>query len=344
MNGTFLKAMIFFLTLSSSFLFSDTASSRTEIRGVIDEDTKWTVNHSPYLLSENVVVQKDACLSIERNVVVIFSKGTRFFVQGRLDAYRAFFNGFFDVNNEEVFQYLPEAKGDLIRCAFVDLSLVFETSDVRLSTSVVSNRNGTGVTIGKGASPTVSDSSFHGNSYFAAYQLGKTPIKLTNCFWGAENGPSREGDGSGDAVGPNILFKPFQTKERFNFLLLYEMSVQKDTDNSDGNIQLGYHLVNMNATEHKVVLGASVHGPKNCVYHDPTSDIHATVPPGFHRYGRLFTIPPHAHKGLYDIHCSVMNDSLSEYYAYVRVKDGINIQDVHLLTSRKKIPFTNPDG
>ncbi len=336
--------MTLFLVLIGFLLISEPTFSQTKITGTIVKDTKWTVDQSPYVLLGDVVVEKGITLTIGRDTVLVFSRGSRFQVKGRLDAYRVFFNGFLQADNLETLLYLPGSSGSLTSCAFLDLNIVLDTSDIRLTYSVVSNHNGTGVTIGKKTSPHIADTSFHGNSYFAVYYQGSSSVKVTNCFWGSKTGPSDAGDGDGDAVSSNIHYTPFQPKEKIKFLILAKVIVQTGKIASDKSIQLTYHLFNMNHCDHEAVLGASLHGPEKTIIHHPESDIYTTITPGFHTFNREFKIPFNAEKGAYDVHCGIMNKHISGYFAYVKCKDKVIVVPSRLTKVKETLPATASDG
>ncbi|MCJ7811773.1 right-handed parallel beta-helix repeat-containing protein, partial [bacterium] len=58
--------------------------THTAIAENITTDTIWTLARSPYTITETVLVEFDATLTIEAGVQVFFNDGTRFLIQGRL--------------------------------------------------------------------------------------------------------------------------------------------------------------------------------------------------------------------------------------------------------------------
>lgn len=334
-GGTIMKSMAAGSALLWSILFSNMAFSQTHVTGAIEIDAKWTTDKSPYILSGEVVVEPDTSLDIERNVAIIFMQGARFVIKGDLEAYRVFFNGVFNASNEETLFFPSGSTGRLIRCVFLDLSLVFDSSDIQLTSSAVSNRNGTGVTVGKEFSPHMAHNSFHGNSYFAIYRKGKAPLKVTNCFWGAETGPSGEGDGDGDAVSSHIVYRPFKSKEELDFIILAMTAAETGDDPSGKTLRLTYTIYNLNCSDHKAVLGASLLGSDKRAYNHPASDIRITIPPGLHEYTRKFELPSGMQDGVYDVHWGVMNKDSSGYHTYVKKERLLEVLDGRLRRAKR---------
>jgi hypothetical protein len=58
----------------------------TSVGGYLSENTNWTVNNSPYIVEETVIVEPDVALSIEAGVEVRFANGTELIVDGSLTA------------------------------------------------------------------------------------------------------------------------------------------------------------------------------------------------------------------------------------------------------------------
>jgi len=327
MNRTALMTVAVVSALILPWLLPDTAVSRTDVTGPILNRVKWTADSNPFVLSGDVVVENGGRLIIERDAVLVFTSGARLRIKGHVDAYRVFFNGGLDANNEETLAFLPGSSGSLFRCAFLDLSLVCDTSDIRLTSSVVSNRNGTGVAVGGEVTPHIADTSFHGNSYFAVYRNGSDPLDVKNCYWGSKHGPSRKGPGEGDTVSSNIVFRPFRTRENVSFLILAKTAVDTSVDPSGRTIQLVYSLYNLNTFDQEAILGASLVGADQRTYSHPESDIDATISPGLHEFTRTFNIPADAKGGTYDLHWGVMTKHLSGYHAYVRQHGMVTVPD-----------------
>lgn len=344
MKKTALVTVVALSILVWPWLEPDTAFSQIDVTGTILDRVKWTAESNPYVLSGDIVVENGGSLIIERDVVVNFAPGATLRVKGQLDAYRVFFNGGLNANNQETLTFLPGSSGSLTRCAFLDLSLVCNASDMRLTSSVVTNRNGTGITVGSEVDPHIADTSFHGNSYFAVYRSGKDPLDIKNCYWGSEKGPSSEGPAYGDKVGSNIVFRPFRTKENISFLILAKTSMDIMEDQSGKTIQFKYSLFNLNTFDHEAVLGASLVGEGHRVYSHPESDINATISPGFHELTRVFELPVDAKDGVYDIHWGVMTKNLSRYHAYVRKYGVVEIQGEHLREVENNPSMNGEDG
>lgn len=56
----------------------------TEVGGYVSENTTWTLENSPYIVTEDIIIESDVVLGIEPGVVVKFAKGTNLVVDGAL--------------------------------------------------------------------------------------------------------------------------------------------------------------------------------------------------------------------------------------------------------------------
>jgi len=65
---------------------ADYSDSGTPVSGYISENTTWTLDGSPYIVIENVIVEPDVTLLIEPGVVVKFTNGTEMIIDGALIA------------------------------------------------------------------------------------------------------------------------------------------------------------------------------------------------------------------------------------------------------------------
>ncbi len=338
MNRTARNAVIVISILLGSYLLTGAALARTNIEGLITGDALWSAKDSPYILTGVVALEKGFTLTIERNVTVIFTPDSQLRIGGRLDAYRVFFNGAMDINNQETLSLPAGTTARLIRCAFLDLNLVFNSSDIRLTGSVVSNRNGSGITVGKNALPQITNTSFHGNSYFAVYRHGATPLKVINCFWGSDTGPSGAGKGDGDGVSANVIYRPFKSREENDFVFLVGTTVVNEAEAFARSIQLSYDIFNLNTSERDAILGATILGPDKGVINHPSSDIRTTLSSGFQAYTRVFKLPPNFKDGIYDLVWGVMKTDLSEYYAYVKQSEIVEIRNARSRTAKRNLP------
>ena len=336
--------MMALAVLAVGLLVSTAALGQTVVGGAIATHATWTVENSPYVLCGNVEVAPGAVVTIERYVTVTLTPGARFRIAGRLDAERVFFNGALAADDQESLVYLPGAAGRLARCAFLDLGLVFESSAIDLTDGLVSNRNGTGVTVARGVFPHIANTSFRGNSYFAVYRHGPDPLEVLDCYWGAANGPSGQGDGDGDQVSAKVRFRPFATSQPVNFLVLATTAVDTEGDAADRRLQLTYGIYNLNGADHAAVLGASLRGAHGQAVHHPDSDIRAIIPPGFHVFTRLFELPPGLQDGRYDLHWGVMGTGMHAYHAYIRQPDVVDLRDGRLNVVQPQPARMDADG
>jgi len=62
------------------------SSSGTPVGGYISENTTWTLDGSPYIVVEDVVVELGVTLNVEPGVVVKFTEGTNLVIDGTLAA------------------------------------------------------------------------------------------------------------------------------------------------------------------------------------------------------------------------------------------------------------------
>ncbi len=338
------KGIMALVMLAVALLVSNPAFSQTVVSGAVTTDATWTLENSPYVLSGDVVVAPGAGVTIEDYVTVTLRPGSRLRIAGRLDAARVFFNGVLAADDQESLVYLPGAAGSLARCAFLDLGLVFESSAIRLTSCVVSNRNGSGVTVAKEAFPQIANTSFHGNSYFAVYRHGTDPLEVIDCYWGAANGPSGQGDGDGDQVSANVRFRPFSASERVDFLVLATTSVETVSDSSDRRLQLTYGVYNLNGLDRGAVLGASLRGANGQAVHHPESDIRVVIPPGWHVYTRVFELPSGLHDGRYDVHWGLMGNNMNAYHAYIKQRDVVDIRNGRLNPAHRRLAAMGDDG
>jgi uncharacterized repeat protein (TIGR01451 family) len=69
----------------------------------------------------------------------------------------------------------------------------------------------TGGALFSGASATVTDSCFVGNSAISVYKSGLSSLSARHNWWGAANGPSGAGSGDGDSVSTNVDYGDFLT-------------------------------------------------------------------------------------------------------------------------------------
>lgn len=60
-------------------------------------------------------------------------------------------------------------------------------------------------------STTITDSCVVNNSATSVFNAGSTQLVTTNVWWGANNGPSGQGNGNGDSVSANVAFNNFAT-------------------------------------------------------------------------------------------------------------------------------------
>jgi hypothetical protein len=75
------------------------------------------------------------------------------------------------------------------------------------------NGNGGAIYNSSGATVAVNNSCISGNSNASVYRWQSPAIDYTGNWWGAADGPSGSGPGSGDTVSNNILYANFLTTD-----------------------------------------------------------------------------------------------------------------------------------
>ena len=97
--------IIFFITLIIGFAFLGTLNvgtgqTATLVTGVIDSDTEWTKEYSPYTLTGNILVSKGVTLTIEDGTTINLN-GRYIMVNGTLAAKGTKFNAPFRHSKQE---------------------------------------------------------------------------------------------------------------------------------------------------------------------------------------------------------------------------------------------------
>jgi parallel beta-helix repeat protein len=94
-KGTTAYGRALILAISLTFIFSSLgflctsdaiATGPVEVSGIISQDTTWTLDNSPYVVTGNLLVAQDATLTIEAGVEVLFSSDLYLKVEGALNA------------------------------------------------------------------------------------------------------------------------------------------------------------------------------------------------------------------------------------------------------------------
>jgi len=290
------------------------AAAETRLQGHIQQDQIWGEEKSPYRLTGDVTISEGANVTIPPGVVVRFDNGSRLVVKGSFTAGETFFDGMQDLHNREMVLFHPGSRGRLTHCVIENLELQIRTSDAAVTNNMISNPNGSGITVGKACFPTITGNDFHGNSYYAVYNEGKKVIRAPNNYWGAADGPSGAGPGSGDAINTPVDFMPFQKTDIGEHLVLAERHLDQTTLRPGSRFALTYVIDNLNSYEHAVILGASIFSNPEKHIHSPAHDRRILVKPGRHEFTRSFAIPDNAPEGTYDVLWGVMKADLTAYY------------------------------
>lgn len=290
------------------------AEAETRLQGHIRQDQIWSEENSPYRLTGTLTISEGATVTIPPGVVVRFDKGSQLVVKGSFTAGETVFDGMQDIHNREMAVFHAGSRGRLTYCIIQNLELQLRTSDATVTNSMISNPNGSGITVGKACFPTIAGNDFRRNSYYAVYNEGKKVIRAPNNYWGAADGPSGAGPGSGDAVNTPVDFMPFQKTDIGEHLFLAERHLDQTTLRPGSRFSLTYVIDNLNSYEHAVILGASIFSNPEKHIHSPANDKKISVKPGRHRFTRSFAIPDNAPEGFYDVLWGVMKTDLTAYY------------------------------
>lgn len=290
------------------------AMAETRLQGIIRQDQVWEEEKSPYRLTGTVTIGKGVTVSLPPATVVRFDKGSCLEVKGSFSADEALFDGLEEMHNRETLLFHPGSRGRLTACVIQNLELQLRTDQAAITHNAISNPNGSGITVGRNSRPTITGNDFHANSYYAVYREGKDVLRVPNNYWGAADGPSGAGPGSGDAVNPPVDFRPFQQKDISAHLVLSDRHLEPATLGPGSRFSLTYVIDNLNSYDHAVILGASIFSDPDHHIHSSSHDLKITVEPGRHRFTRSFTVPARAPEGRYDVLWGVMKTDLTAYY------------------------------
>jgi len=304
------------------------AAAETRLEGRIRQDQLWDEGGTPYRITGVLSVDADATVTVAPDVVVLFEKGSRLDIKGALMADGSVFDGLEDLYNQEKMRFQPGSRGRLTHCAAQNLSIEIHTNEAFITDSVISNRNGSGITIGKLCHPAIFHNDFTHNSYYAVYKEGRAPLHAPHNYWGAASGPSGTGPGKGDAVNAAVDFMPFETADMGEHLVLLERDLDRTTLRPGDSFTLTYVIANLNSFDHDVILGASIYSDPEHHIHSPAHDLAVTITPGRHRLTRTFTIPPNAAPGRYTLLWGVMKSDLSAYDVLQKDPDRLRISAV----------------
>ena len=316
------------IAILAALEFASGAAAETRLEGPVRQDQTWDQGQSPYRIAGVLSVERNATVTITPGVVVRFEKDSWIDVKGTLMADHAVFDGVEDRYNHEKILFHPGSQGGLSHCVAQNLALEIHTSDAMVTGSVISNRNGSGITVGKTSRPTILHNDFTHNSYYAVYKEGHDILHVPNNYWGAADGPSGTGPGKGDAVNTAVDFLPFASADMGEHLLLLDRSLDHTTVQPGGHVTLTYVIANLNSFDHDVILGASIYSDPARHIHSPSHDLAVTIKPGVHRVTRAFSIPANAAPGHYTMLWGVMKSDLSAYFVLQKDPDRLNVTAV----------------
>ncbi|MDJ0883251.1 MAG: right-handed parallel beta-helix repeat-containing protein, partial [Desulfobacterales bacterium] len=285
--------------------------ARQFIHGNLSGETVWTEDKAPYLLTGAIELAPDATLHIEPRVTVRFQAEARLLIKGRLVAEKAHFDGREELSNREMIVYHPGSTGYLRHCILENVELNLDTSDVAVTDCLITNRNGSGITVARQAAPFIARNDFHNNSYFAVYKAGRRSLNAPDNYWGAADGPGGVGPGGGDAVNAQVDFRPYATAANGEHVLLKNHRLDRRTCRPGDQLQLEFTLFNFNAFAHDLILGASLQQEGRRPVHSAEDDLKVRVKPGENVFTRPFRLPERMPEGRYHILWGVMKNDLS---------------------------------
>ncbi|MDJ0719998.1 MAG: hypothetical protein QNJ04_00105 [Desulfobacterales bacterium] len=301
------------------------AETRHLVHGDITEDTVWTADQAPYLLSGTIELSPKARLRIEPRVTVRFQPGARLLIHGRLAAEKVYFDGREDLANREGIVYRPGSTGYVRRSILENLELTLETGDVAVSDNLIANRNGSGVTVARQAAPFIARNDFQHNSYFAVYKAGRKRLNAPDNYWGAADGPGGAGPGRGDAVNAQVDYRPLAPKANGEHVLLKAHRLDRRECRPGDELRLEFTLFNFNTFAHDLILGASLNRGEDAPIHSTQGDLKVRVRPGINVFTRPFRLPPKLAGGRYDLLWGVMKNDLSTYLALKSEHDALTV-------------------
>ncbi len=305
--------------------FHGAVEARQFIHGNLSGETVWTEDKAPYLLTGTIELAPDATLQIEPRVAVRFQAEARLLIKGRLVAEKAHFDGREELSNREMIVYHPGSTGYLRHCILENVELNLDTSDVAVTDCLITNRNGSGVTVARQAAPFIARNDFHNNSYFAVYKAGRRSLNAPDNYWGAADGPGGVGPGGGDAVNAQVDFRPYATAANGEHVLLKNHRLDRRTCRPGDQLQLEFTLFNFNAFAHDLILGASLQQEGRRPVHSAEDDLKVRVKPGENVFTRPFRLPARMPEGRYHILWGVMKNDLSTYLVLKNEYEALTI-------------------
>lgn len=300
--------------------------AETNVSGMINQHVQWIPANSPYVIQADTIISKEATLTIMPGVFVRFLKNCDLIVKGGLRASGATLDGCKDVYNYEDLKMDTESDCILTGCVLTDLNLQVCSSAVKVSHCLIMNRNGSGITIGRGSYPIIQWNDFRENSYYAVYSEVETVIDLPHNYWGDPGGPSISGTGIGERINGKMNFSPFETLEINEFVRLIDIGLNTDTAEPGGRIAFEYEIGNYSSRDQEIILGATIIRPSSAPLNDKAHDIRLTIKPGTNSQSRSFDIPLHSPDGLYDVLWGVMDEKMSRYHGFIRLPGMFEIR------------------
>jgi len=171
---------------------ADYGSSGTTVGGYVSEDTTWTLDGSPYIVIEDVIVEPDVYLTIEPGVLIKFKSGTNLVVDGYLIA---------QGNSTHMIEFTSDSETpspgdwgtigfrkdvseflDWVSIKFASKGISIEGGDITITNSLIVQNN-IGVSIEGGSSVTIQNSSISynaGNGIYVEKWLSVTVTLILN--------------------------------------------------------------------------------------------------------------------------------------------------------------------
>ena len=161
-------------------------SSGTPVGGYISENTTWTLEYSPYIVLEDVIVEPGVCLIIEAGVLVKFKEGKNLIVDGFLLAKGNLTHQIVFTSDSENpvagdwgtirFRRNVNRFLDWVIIKFADKGISIENGTIVIENSVIVNNN-LGISIMGGYSVTIRNSSISQNTGHGLFVKGSSVLK-----------------------------------------------------------------------------------------------------------------------------------------------------------------------
>lgn len=127
------------------FLVVSNLYPQTNVQGIINANTTWTVNHSPYIITGSITIRDGATLTIENGVEVHFNSSSYYInvgysqsSKGTLIANGVLFKGL-QSSDSRIYFKNSSASGTITNCIFDNTYLLIENNEINVCSSTFRN-------------------------------------------------------------------------------------------------------------------------------------------------------------------------------------------------------------